>query len=93
MRDARREIEGRKADKARQAREATLIDYGMAAIPSYLIKLKYKSEISDEDSWDGDFSADPKESVRNKIEAQLSVDGTARHVEMLPRETAGDQLW
>lgn len=93
MRDAPREIEERKADKERQAREATLIEYGIAVIPSYLLKLKHKGGISDEDSWEGDFSADLKESVRSKIEAQLSGDGTARHVEMLPRETTGDQWW
>ena len=92
LREACAEIEKRQAEKDRQARKASLIQQGVAEVSSYLLELKREGEISDDDYWDSDFTADLKDAVRRGLEAELSGDETTQEVKELVHEIIDGDL-
>ena len=90
--EACQQIEERQADKERQTRKARLVEQGVAEVSSYLLDLKSEGEISDEDYWDTDFTAELKAAARRELTAELSGEETTREVKELAREIVDDQL-
>ncbi len=92
VREASAEIEERQAEKERQTRKANLIQQGVGEVSSYLLELKREGEISDEDYWDSESTADLKEAVRRRLNGDLSGDETTMEVRELAREIIEDQI-
>jgi hypothetical protein len=92
VREASAEIEKRQAERDRQARKVSLIQHGIAEVSSYLLDLKREGEISDEDYWSSDFTADLKEAVRRELDAELSGDETTQEVKELVHEIIDGEL-
>lgn len=89
---ARQEIEQREARKGRQARKASLIREGVAEVSRYLLWLKQDGEISSEDFWDSDLTADLQEAVREELESELSGEETAKETKELVHEIIEEEL-
>jgi hypothetical protein len=92
IREACEEIEKRQAEKQRQTRKASLIQSGIADVSSYLLKLKREGEITAEEYWDSEFTADLSESVRRGLQADLSGDETTKEVGELTREIIDHEI-
>lgn len=92
IQEACAQINQRQAERGRHARKATLIQQGISEVSSYLLELKRKGEISAEEYWDSDFTADLKEAVQRGLESQLSGDETAKEVRELAREIIDSEL-
>ncbi|HLY60001.1 MAG TPA: hypothetical protein VKV95_04475 [Terriglobia bacterium] len=90
--EARREIERKQVEAQRQARTASLIQQGIAEVSSYLLELKCKGRLSDEDYWDSEFTAELRESVRRHLDWKLSGDETGEDVRKLTRKIIDNEI-
>jgi hypothetical protein len=90
--ETRREIEQRQAAKERQTRKPGLIQHGIAEASSYLLQLKQKGEISDEEYLDSEFTAGLKQVVRGGLETRLSGDEATNQLRELVREIINGEL-
>jgi excisionase family DNA binding protein len=80
IKEACAEIQQRQAEKDRQARKTLLVEQGVAEVRNYLVKLKADGEISDDDYWDSDFTADLNEVVRRGLESSVTGKESASKV-------------
>lgn len=90
--EARQDIERRQAEAQRQARTASLIQQGITEVSSYLLELKYKGRLSDEDYWDSEFTTEIREAVRHGLESKLSGDESATEVRKLVRVIVSQEV-
>ena len=90
--EARQQIEQRQAETQRQARKASLIQQGITEVSTCLLALKCKGQLSDEDYWDSEFTAEIREAVRSHLEAKLCGEETADAVRELARQIVDSEL-
>ena len=90
--EARQEIEHRQAEAQRQARKASLVQQGVAEVSSYLLELKHEGEISDQEYWNSEFTADLVEAVQHGLDGELTGDETTTKVRELAREIIDSEI-
>jgi hypothetical protein len=68
------------------------VQQGVAEVSGCLLQLKSRGEISEDDYWDSEFTADLREGVRRELEAELSGHESSKEVRELVHEVIDDQL-
>jgi ferric iron reductase protein FhuF len=84
--------EKRRAEEERKARKGSLIQRGLDEVFFFLAHLKSAGEIVEEALWDTEFMESLKETVRRRLEADLSGDEPLREVKELVHEVIEEVL-
>ena|SRR6266566_8469966 len=92
VREACQHTEARRAREERKAQKIRLVQQGLAEVSSCLLELKSRGEISSDEYWDSDFTADLRDHVKSELEAELSADETIKEVRDLVREIIDNEL-
>jgi hypothetical protein len=92
VKKARENIEERHAQKEREEHKNRLVQQGLAEVSGYLLQLKCEGEISSDEYWDSDFTANLRELVQNELELELSGNETSKQVRELVHEILIDEL-
>jgi len=81
-----------KARKRREEQKASLIQQGVAEVPRYLWRLKQDDEITAEEYWDSDFTANLIDAVRRGLGTDLTGEESTNEVRELAREIIEGEL-
>jgi hypothetical protein len=92
VREACAEIERRQVETERQARKASFIQQGVGEVSNYMLELNRDGEISDDEYWSSEFTADLRDAVRRGPESALTGNETHKEVRELAREIIENEI-
>lgn len=92
VREARREIEERKAKADRQNRKASLIQQGVGEVVTYMAELERKGELTHQEYWDADLTEHWRTLVRRGLESDLTGEESTKEVRELVREMIDSEI-
>ncbi|OFV96449.1 MAG: hypothetical protein A3F68_10405 [Acidobacteria bacterium RIFCSPLOWO2_12_FULL_54_10] len=92
IQEAKEEIEDRKARKERKRKKASLIQYGLSEITSYLLRLRQEKVISSEEYWDSELREELTGTVRNALKEEISGEESNKEVKKLVHDIVDEEL-